>query len=67
VEVEPGEDRRMRVLRLTPKGRRQFARAMPLWEAAQREFDRWLPLASVRDLARRARRLAREERARDGG
>ena len=60
VGVETGEDRRVRVLRLTPKGRRQFARAMPFWDAAQRKIDRWLPVAGLQDLARQARRLARE-------
>ena len=57
VEVETGEDRRVRWLRLTAKGRRQFARAMPLWEAAQREIDGWLSITALRELARRARRL----------
>lgn len=59
VGIEQGADRRVRMLRLTAKGRRQFARAMPLWEQAQRDIDRWLSINSLRTLARQARRLAR--------
>jgi DNA-binding MarR family transcriptional regulator len=54
-----GDDRRVRWLRLTPKGRRKFARAMPLWEDAQKRLDRWLSIARLDELARKARRLAR--------
>ncbi|MEO8535977.1 MAG: MarR family winged helix-turn-helix transcriptional regulator [Betaproteobacteria bacterium] len=61
VAVEPGDDRRVRMLRLTAKGHKQFARAMPYWEAAQREIDAWMSVAGLRDLARRARRLARND------
>lgn len=60
VDVETGEDRRVRFLRLTELGRRQFARAMPHWERAQREIDRWLSLAALQALGRDARRLARD-------
>lgn len=59
VGIEAGTDRRVRLLRLTAKGRRQFARAIPLWDEAQRGIDRWLSVASVRALARQARRMAR--------
>ena len=59
VAVEPGTDRRVRVLRLTNEGRARFALAMPYWEAAQREIDRWLSVAGLGDLAKRAHRLAR--------
>lgn len=57
VGIEAGADRRVRMLRLTAKGRRRFARAMPLWEAAQRNIDRWLSIDSLSTLARQARRL----------
>jgi len=63
VAAQPGQDRRVRLLRLSARGRRQFARAMPLWEAAQQEFDRWLSLASLRELGRDASRIAKAERA----
>jgi len=59
VRIEAGEDRRVRVLRLSPRGRRVFLRAMPYWEAAQREAAQWLPLREVRSLARAAHRFAR--------
>jgi DNA-binding MarR family transcriptional regulator len=61
VTVLTGEDRRVRWLRLTDKGRRQFARAMPLWDAAQREVDRWLSVSGLQQMARQARRLAKRE------
>jgi len=48
------------MLQLTDEGRRRFARAMPCWEAAQREIDDWLSVAALRDLAKRAHRLAQE-------
>jgi DNA-binding MarR family transcriptional regulator len=35
LEVVPAEDRRRRVLAITPAGRRRLRRARPLWEAAQ--------------------------------
>ena len=60
VAVEAGTDRRVRMLRLTELGRLRFARAMPYWEAAQREMDRWLSLDGLKDLAKRARRLAKD-------
>jgi DNA-binding MarR family transcriptional regulator len=61
VAVEAGTDRRVRMLRLTAEGRRRFARAMPYWGAAQREMDRWLSVGSLKELARRAHRLAKDE------
>jgi DNA-binding MarR family transcriptional regulator len=60
VAVEAGADRRVRMLRLTGEGRLRFARAMPYWEVAQREMDRWLSVAGLRDLAKRAHRLAKD-------
>jgi DNA-binding MarR family transcriptional regulator len=60
VAMDTAEDRRVRLLRLTPRGRRTFARAMPCWEAAQQAIDRWLPLATLNALARQARHLPRD-------
>ena len=60
VAVAPGKDRRVRMLRLTDEGRARFARAMPYWDAAQREIDRWLSVEGLNDLAKRAHRLARD-------
>jgi DNA-binding MarR family transcriptional regulator len=59
VTVSPGKDRRVRMIRLSPQGRRVFLRAMPYWEEAQRATAQWLPLADVRGLARAAHRFAR--------
>jgi DNA-binding MarR family transcriptional regulator len=35
VAVEPGEDRRVRLVSLTPAGRELLRRALPLWQRAQ--------------------------------
>lgn len=35
--IEPGEDRRVRLVSLTPEGRAVLAQALPLWEQAQAE------------------------------
>ena len=59
VDAEAGDDRRMRVMRLSTAGRDRFAEAMPYWDAAQQELERWLSLSTLKKLARRARRLAR--------
>lgn len=59
VVIERGDDRRVRVLRLSSKGRRQFARALPYWEEAQRRVDQWLSVEGLADFARKARRMVR--------
>lgn len=58
VVVAPGDDRRTRVARLTPAGRRRFLDAMPYWEAAQRDIGTWLSIAHLRGLASAARKRA---------
>jgi len=63
VAIERGDDRRVRGLRLSSKGRRQFARALPYWEEAQRRVDQWLSVEGLADFARKARRMAREGHA----
>jgi len=35
IELRPGADRRSRMIRITPAGRRRLARALPLWREAQ--------------------------------
>ena len=35
LEVEPGQDQRTRLVRLTDQGRGTLAEALPLWEKAQ--------------------------------
>jgi DNA-binding MarR family transcriptional regulator len=50
VTSRPGEDRRERWIRLTPRGRRRFAAAVPHWQAAQDRLrkalgeENWSPL-----------------------
>jgi len=66
VTVTAGKDRRVRMIRLSPRGRRVFLRAMPFWEAAQTAAAQWLELANVRDLARAAHRFARAQETTPG-
>ena len=63
VDAEAGDDRRVRLMRLSTAGRHRFAQAMPYWDAAQQEIERWLSLTTLERLARRARRLARSRLA----
>jgi len=37
IELEPGEDRRSRIVTLTRAGRRVLERALPLWDRAQED------------------------------
>lgn len=60
VSVRRGDDRRLRILRLTAEGRRRFAAAMPYWELAQQRAGELVPLDGIRALARRVRRAARQ-------
>ena len=52
VKITAGEDRRMRVVRLTSQGRQAVGRAYPLWQRAQARIvegsgpDRWQAVAS---------------------
>jgi DNA-binding MarR family transcriptional regulator len=38
VTVKPGQDLRMRIVELTPKGREVLVAAVPLWEEAQQQI-----------------------------
>lgn len=59
VTVEAGPDRRTRIVRLTPRGRRAFARALPYWNEAQRVLAESVSVEDLARLARAARRFAR--------
>jgi len=59
VNIRIGDDRRVRVITLTPKGLERFALAMPLWERAQARADELLSLEELRSVARKVRKAAR--------
>jgi DNA-binding MarR family transcriptional regulator len=42
IKISIGEDRRERLIQLTPLGRRTLAGALPVWESIQRRFERKL-------------------------
>lgn len=52
IQIEPGQDQRMRVVSLTQKGHAALATALPLWQQAQAKVieelgrDRWQALLS---------------------
>ncbi len=50
VTIEAGDDRRTRLLRITPAGEDILIRAYPLWMAAQQQIDEVLGEAAVRSL-----------------
>ncbi len=47
IAITPGEDRRVRLARLTAQGQRVLSRALPLWKAAQAEFRHKLGSANL--------------------
>jgi DNA-binding MarR family transcriptional regulator len=55
VEVEPGEDRRVRTIAVTRRGREATVRALPYWRTAQRELETRLPAGAVKSLGELAR------------
>jgi len=67
VNVDAGEDRRTRLIRLSPQGRRAFARALPYWEEAQARLAGALSIDELARLARAARRFARARATGSGG
>ena len=59
VSVQAGEDRRVKVIRLTASGRLRFAAAMPDWERAQAEAAKLLSLEALQGMGRSIRRARR--------
>ncbi len=55
VELSAGEDRRTRLIALTPRGRERLEAARPLWRAAQDDIER---MVGGERLARLMRELA---------
>ncbi len=58
VALEVGNDRRQRLVRLTPAGQRAFAKALPLWKGAQDAVDAVLE-GSIKEINRKLLQLAR--------
>ena len=58
ISVRPGDDRRVKIVALTPSGRQRFAAAMPYWERAQVRAAALLPLDEIRRIARGVRKNA---------
>ena len=61
IALAPGSDRRVTEVRLTSRGRKAVAKALPLWEQAQQEIGRRLApgrLAQLREIAGEATVLA---------
>lgn len=60
IDVQRGEDRRQRLLSLTPSGRRRLDQATPAWSRVQAELidtighDRWMTLMTDLNALRRA-------------
>jgi DNA-binding MarR family transcriptional regulator len=52
IELEPGEDRRSRIVTLTRAGRRALERALPLWDRAQEDVRSRLGAQNADTLAR---------------
>ena len=63
VVLDAGADRRTRLIRLSPQGRRAFARALPYWQQAQEQLAGIVSVDDLTRLARAARRFARERAA----
>ena len=59
VTIDVGEDRRQRLVTITPQGRSVFARALPLWTRAQKEVSAALD-DGVEQMNARLLRLARK-------
>jgi DNA-binding MarR family transcriptional regulator len=58
LEVVPDEDARAQPFRLTPQGRRMIDKAVPAWEAAQRQASALLGDEGTALLDRAARKLS---------
>jgi len=59
VQIQPGEDARLRLVSTTARGRHAFAIAMPAWEAAQAAVAKSFGKARFTSLVKESRKLAR--------
>jgi DNA-binding MarR family transcriptional regulator len=67
IELAAGADRRVTEVRLTARGRRVLAKALPLWQKAQVEVERRFAagqLDQLRTIAAEAAEMANDMRAR---
>jgi len=53
IEIQPGKDRRIRLVMLTEKGQEALAQALPFWEKAQTEAINRLGLGPWHNLLER--------------
>ena len=63
IGVETGEDRRQRLLRLTPLGRKKLDESRPDWERAQRRMQRGLGEAAWTEMGELLANIARAAEA----
>jgi len=59
VQIQPGEDARLRLVSTTAKGRHAFALAMPAWEAAQEAVAKTFGKGRFTSLVKESKKLAR--------
>lgn len=59
VEIQPGDDARLRLVSTTAKGRHAFALAMPAWESAQEAVAKTFGKMRFASLVKESRKLAR--------
>lgn len=57
VEIKVGEDRRARLVSVTPAGRKVLTNAMPLWESVHQRFEQKLGKKESKDLRHTLKRI----------
>ena len=57
VSMTVGDDRRQRIVAVTPAGRDQFAAALPHWQRAQKEIDAALGQGGVQSMNKKLLKL----------
>jgi DNA-binding MarR family transcriptional regulator len=57
VQINVGEDRRERLVSVTPAGRKVLARALPLWEEVHQRFEQKLGKREAKELRETLKRI----------
>jgi len=57
VQINVGEDRRERLVSVTPAGRKVLARALPLWESVHQRFEQKLGKREAKELRDTLKRI----------